>query len=177
MKSFLKFLILCFILTGCVSRVKRYSEISFKIDKKEEIVREKAKDLISAGQKLIEKGDVKTGLYAIKKGQTLLGTNLDSGSEILESKDISASIKLTFDQGKEVSEDIDELVEEQQIESNNMAYDDIEKNAVEKYKFWLSMKIYGALLSIIGAVGIYFYLKPSGLISGTFNTITSFFKK
>jgi hypothetical protein len=164
-------------LTGCASPVKRYSEISFKIDKKEEIVKEKAKDLISAGQRLIEKGDVKTGLYAIKKGQTLLGADFDSGSEILESKDITASIKLTFEEGKEVVEDIDELVEEQKTETNNMAYDAIGKDAVDKYKFWLSMKLYGVLLTIIGAVGIYFYFKPSGLISGTFSAITSFFKK
>jgi hypothetical protein len=177
MKSILKFLIICFILTGCASPVKRYSEISFKIDKKEEIVKEKAKDLISAGQRLIEKGDVKTGLYAIKKGQTLLGTDLDSGSEILESKDITASIKLTFEEGKEIVEDVDELEEELKAETNDMAYDSIGKDAVEKYKFWLSMKLYGVLLTIIGAVGVYFYFKPSGLISGTFSAITSFFKK
>lgn len=177
MKSILKFLIICFILTGCASPVKRYSEISFKIDKKEEIVKEKAKDLISAGQRLIEKGDVKTGLYAIKKGQTLLRTDLDSGSEILESKDITASIKLTFEEGKEIVEDVDELEEELKAETNDMAYDSIGKDAVEKYKFWLSMKLYGVLLTIIGAVGVYFYFKPSGLISGTFSAITSFFKK
>jgi hypothetical protein len=170
-------LILFLILAGCASPVKRYSEISFKIDKKEEIVKEKAKNLISAGQKLIEKGNVKIGLEAIKKGQTLLGADLDSGSEILESKNISASIKLTFDEGKEVITDIEELEEEQQTETNNMAYDAIGKDAVEKYKFWLSMKLYGVLLTIIGAVGIYFYFKPSGLISGAFSTITSFFKK
>jgi hypothetical protein len=164
-------------LTGCASPVKRYSEISFKIDKKEEIVKEKAKDLISAGQRLIEKGDVKTGLYAIKKGQTLLRTDLDSGSEILESKDITASIKLTFEEGKEIVEDVDELEEELKAETNDMAYDSIGKDAVEKYKFWLSMKLYGVILTIIGAVGVYFYFKPSGLISGTFSAITSFFKK
>jgi hypothetical protein len=177
MKSILKFLIICFMLTGCASPVKRYSEISFKIDKKEEIVKEKAKDLISAGQRLIEKGDVKTGLYAIKKGQTLLRTDLDSGSEILESKDITASIKLTFEEGKEIVEDVDELEEELKAETNDMAYDSIGKDAVEKYKFWLSMKLYGVILTIIGAVGVYFYFKPSGLISGTFSAITSFFKK
>jgi len=177
MKIIFRSLFLCLILTGCVSPVKRYSEISYKIDKKEEIVKEKAKDLIAAGQKLIEKGDVKTGLEAIKKGETLLGVDLEDGSEILESKDIKTSIKLTFEEGKEVKTDIQELTEKQETETNQMAYDSIGKDAVDKYKFLLVMKLYAVLLTIIGAVITYFYFKPSGLVSGAFSTITSFFKK
>lgn len=177
MKTIIKSLLLCLLLTGCASPVKRYSEISYKIDKKEEIVKDKAKDLIAAGQKLIEKGDVKNGLEAIKKGETLLGVDLEDGSAILESKDIYASIKITFEEGREVKSDIEQLTEEQQTETNKMAYDSIGKDAVDKYKFWLSMKLYGVLLTIIGAVGVYFYFKPSGLVSGAFSTITSFFKK
>ena len=177
MKTIIRSLLLCLILTGCASPVKKYSEISYKIDKKEVIVKEKAKDLIAAGHKLIEKGDVKTGLEAIKKGESLLDVDVDDGSEIIESKDINASIKMTFEEGKEVKSDIQELTEEQQTETNQMAYNSIGKDAVDKYKFWLSMKLYGVLITIIGSVGIYFYFKPSGLVTGAFSTITSFFKK
>lgn len=177
MKTLIRLLLLCLILTGCSTPVKRYSEISYKIDRKEEIVKEKAKDLIAAGQKLIEKGDVKTGLIAITKGQSLLGVDLEHGSDILESKDIYASIKVTFEEGKDIQSDIDELTDQQNTETNQMAYNAIGEDAVNKYKFWLSMKLYGVLLTIISAVCIYFYFKPSGLVSGAFSTITSFFKK
>lgn len=177
MKRIIRSLLLCLLLTGCTSQVKRYSEISYKIDKKEQIVKEKAKDLIAAGHKLIQKGDVKTGLEAIQKGESLLDVAVDDGSEILDSKDISTSIKMTFEEGKDVKTDIKDLSEKQETETNQMAYDNIGKDAVDKYKFWIGMKLYGILLTIIGVIATYFYFKPTSAITGAISSLTSFFKK
>jgi hypothetical protein len=176
MKIIINILILT-LLTSCASPVKNYSKISDKIEKKQVILQQKAKILISAGQKLIENGKSKEGLDAIKKGEELLDVTVEDGSEIINSKNIEEEVKKTFDEGKEVKQDINELEEKKSDEVNKMAYNQIGNDAVDKYKFWLGMKLYGILLTIITAIGIYFYFKPTAFISGAFKRITSFFSK
>ena len=170
-------IIISTILTSCVSPVKRISQTAAKIDKKEQIVQSKAKILIAAGQKLLERGDTKNGMAAIKKGESLLNVTIDEGSEILESTNIESDINKIYDEGRSLKEDIQFLEEKKEQETAKLEYNQIGDDAVKKYKFWLSMKIYGFILTIITAIGIYFYFKPTAFIGNAFGAITSFFKK
>ena len=58
-----------------------------------------------------------------------------------------------------------------------MAYDDIGKDAVSKYKFRLGVKIFAVLLAILGGVITYFYLKPTSAVSNLIKIIFGFFKR
>lgn len=172
-------------ITSCISpKINEYTKYQKQIEQKQEKLTEDAKDFIAVAKEMIRKKssndtELKKVIDILEKGQTLLGSKIDDGSEYknLEGDKLTNAIEEKFKEDKKEADIIENLEDKNKELISDIMVDNIKNETIKDYERKKTIKrfaIFGTILSILGAL---FYFFPTNFISIGTRIISFFFKR